>query len=159
MTRFLHWLKEEAIKIFPIVLFFFIAFSLVDLTRIVTEKNYYGFAVLAVGALMMGKVVLISDHLPFIARYEKKPLIYNTVWKTLIYLVCSFFVLVIDHLLPVLIHGKSALEVTHSFFQDISHLKFWVGIAWLGVLLFNFVAYRELIGTIGVQKFKKLFFG
>ena len=33
-------------------------------------------------ALLVAKVVLITDALPFVNRFPEKPLIYNVVWKT-----------------------------------------------------------------------------
>lgn len=38
MTKGLLWFKDEFLKMLPAVIFFYIAFSLVDLIRIVTEK-------------------------------------------------------------------------------------------------------------------------
>ena len=43
----------------------------------------------AVGALILGKAVLIADLMPMINRYPYKPLIYNVAWKTTIYMVVA----------------------------------------------------------------------
>jgi hypothetical protein len=159
MKKYISLIKEEVIKLIPCVVFFFVAFSLVDITKIVQDRAYYGFVFILIASLLMGKVMLISDLLPMTKRYDHKPLIYNTLWKTSIYLVCCFFVLIIDRLLPIIIHGKDDIVVADAVFDTFTHLIFWVKLAWIGVLLLIFVAYRELIFAIGTKKAKKLFFG
>ena len=48
--------------------------------------EFSGFVTSAVGALIVAKVVMIQDEIPFINKYPDKPLIYNVVWKTVIYI-------------------------------------------------------------------------
>ena len=45
-----------------------------------------------VAALLIAKVVLITDKFPFINRFPDKPLMYNVVWKTVIYVVAALFI-------------------------------------------------------------------
>jgi hypothetical protein len=54
-----------------------------------------------IGALLVAKVVLIADMLPAVNRFPEKPLIYNVVWKTLIYVVGALVVHYLEHLVPV----------------------------------------------------------
>lgn len=159
MKKYVTLIKDEFIKLLPCVLFFFVAFSLVNITKIVQDSTYYSFIFIVVASLLMGKVMLISDLLPITKKYEHKPLIYNTIWKTGIYIVCCFCVLMLDHLLPIFIHGKGDIALSAAFFDTLASLLFWVRLAWIGVLLLIFVAYRELIFAIGTKKAKKLFFG
>ena len=44
---------------------------------------------IAVGSLILGKAVLIMDMLPAINRYPDKPLAYNVVWKTVMYMLVA----------------------------------------------------------------------
>jgi len=163
MKNFFKWLKKEFWELLPVFAFFFIIFGLIDITRIFTYKTlelkYYGFVMILISALMMAKVVLISDLIPCIERYEKEPLIYNTFWKTSIYLVMSFIVRLLDHALPTYIDHKSLLITWDVVKESLGKPTFWVVQGWLFVLLLIFVAWRELIMAVGTEKVKALFFG
>ena len=86
-------LLREVRDIVPPTLFFFVAFGLLLITQsLVLEEHgigvwHWGGAL--IGALIVGKVVLVVDHLRFVDRYPHKPLIWNATWKTLIYAVAA----------------------------------------------------------------------
>jgi hypothetical protein len=69
----------------PPTIFFFIAFSLILATKHLMLSEYgipwTGFGKSVIGILLVGKVVLIVDKLPFVNRFPEKPLIYNTILK------------------------------------------------------------------------------
>ena len=52
-----------------------------------------------IAALILGKAVLIADMLPIINRYPEKPLVYNIVWKTTIYLLVAALVHYLERLI------------------------------------------------------------
>jgi hypothetical protein len=53
----------------------------------------------AVAALILGEAVLIADLLPMINRFPNKPLIYNVVWETLIYMLAATLIHYLEHLI------------------------------------------------------------
>ena len=66
-------LKHEFRLMLPPTIFFFIAFTLIAVTQRLILRQYgvplTGFAVVAIGALLIGKVVLIADKLPFVNKF------------------------------------------------------------------------------------------
>ena len=90
------WLKEEIIEVIPPAIFFFITFHIIAITRALMLEHYdikvTTAASATIAALVVAKVVLIADMLPFINRFPEKPLIYNTVWKTFIYVLAALLV-------------------------------------------------------------------
>ena len=90
MHKILEKLKEEFFAILPPTIFFFVALHLVTFIRILIAKGSHFQPVsttsIAIASLILGKAVLIADLLPPINRYPNKPLAYNIVWKTVIYL-------------------------------------------------------------------------
>ena len=48
--------------------------------------SWTGFSAAIVGALLVGKVVLIVDKLPFVNKFPDRPMMYKASWKSLIYL-------------------------------------------------------------------------
>ncbi|MDB6081591.1 MAG: hypothetical protein JWO53_863 [Chlamydiia bacterium] len=163
MNRFLSRIKYDFFRMAPVVLFFFITFTLVDITELMAHKKmatfYCHLSVVAFASLVMGKVVLLSDRLPIIDLYSKKPLIYSTLWKTAIYLLVSIVVRFSDRLLPYLFEEVSWATTSDKVTSEMERLPFWLSQAWVALLFFVFVAYQELIRAVGEEKVRKLFFG
>ena len=75
-------IKEEFKALIPPTLFFFVALHLVVLIRSLMLKGTgtsVGTTVsVAIGALILGKAVLIADLLPIVNRYPDYPLAYKS---------------------------------------------------------------------------------
>src|SRR4029077_913773 len=93
MHKILEKLKEEFFAILPPTIFFFVALHILTFIRVLIAKGTHFQPVstmsIAIASLILGKAVLIADMLPPINRYPNKPLAYNIVWKTLIYLLMA----------------------------------------------------------------------
>ncbi len=162
MKNVMKWVKEEMVRMLPVFVFFFVIFSLVDISRILLHsatEAAYSFVVIFMAALVMAKVVLISNILPFIDFFKEKPLIYSTLWKTGIYVVCSIFVRVLERILPLIFEDKGMIVVDEGIVTELERLPFWISQAWIFVLLLVFVAWQELVKAVGSDKVHKLFFG
>jgi hypothetical protein len=102
MSKLFAKVKEEIIAVLPPTIFFFITLHLVAIVRVLMLKGS-GIAFstplqVTVAALILGKAVLIADLLPFINLYPHKPLIYNVVWKTTIYVLVATLVHYLERL-------------------------------------------------------------
>jgi hypothetical protein len=96
MSKLFAKLKEEFEAMLPPTIFFFVALHMVALIRVLLLKGT-GITLntswqVTVAALILGKAVLVADHLPFINRYPDKPLVYNVAWKTTIYVLVALLV-------------------------------------------------------------------
>jgi hypothetical protein len=163
MKTLLAKIKHEVQSVIPPTLFFFVAIGLLMLTKRLMLQQYgipfSDFAAVVVGALIVGKVVLIADALPFINRFPEKPLIYNVVWKTIIYILAAFLVRLAEHLVPLVIKYGGFREAIARLAEEIVWPHFWIIYLWLSVLLFVYCALRELIRAIGRDQVLRLFFG
>src|SRR3990167_4657206 len=85
----IRWLKRELPRIIPVFLFFLIFFTVINWTETYLFEQAgitpFKFAEIAVSALLIAKIVLVANLLPFIALFQKKPHIYSILWKTFIY--------------------------------------------------------------------------
>src|SRR5262245_9121763 len=96
MSKVVSKLKEEFLSVLPPTIFFLIALHIVALIRRLmlegTGLPLMSSLSVTIAALLMGKAVLIADHVPLVNRYPDKPLIYNVIWKTVIYLLVSLVI-------------------------------------------------------------------
>ena len=88
MNKFVAGVKHEILEALPPFVFFFVAFHLIALTRVLMQQEY-GIEARTVmnatiAALVVAKVVLLADLLPIVNRFPDRPLGYNIAWKTLI---------------------------------------------------------------------------
>src|SRR5262245_24725685 len=112
-----------------------------------------------VAALVVAKVVLLTDLLPFVNRFPDKPLIYNVVWKTAIYLLAAFVVHYLEHLVPLWWRARDLSAANRQLLDEIVWLHFWAIQLWLFVLLFLYCALRELVRALGADEVRRMFFG
>ena len=163
MKNLLATINHEVLSVIPPTLFFFVAIGLLILTKRLMLQQYgisfSDFGAAVIGALIVGKVVLIVDHLPFVNRFPGKPLIYNVVWKTIIYVLVAFVVRLAEHLVPLITKYGSFREAMARLVDDVVWPRFWIIYLWLSVLLFVYCSLRELIRVIGRDQVLRLFFG
>src|SRR5262245_886322 len=163
MSGFWHWLKHEFHEVIPPTIFFLISFHVVVLERRLMLRQYglplSSLATATVAALLVAKVVLIADALPFVNRFPSKPLMYNVVWKTAIYVAAAFVVHYLEHLVPIWWHTGDLAAANRQLASEIVWPHFWAIQLWLVVLLFVYCAMRELVRAIGRKKVVDMFFG
>ncbi len=163
MSRLVSRLKREMLGVIPPSVFFFVSFQVIAVTRALMLQKYgirvSTFLAATVGALVVAKVVLVVDHLPFVNRFPEKPLIYNVAWKTAIYLFAAFVVRYVEHLIPfVRAHGDLAVAHRHLL-DEVVWTHFWAIQIWLAVVLFVYCALRELVRVLGRERAISIFFG
>jgi hypothetical protein len=156
-------LKDEVLELIPPTIFFFIAFHIIALSKALILRQYgisaSATAGVAIGALLVGKAVLFADLLPFVNLFPNKPLIYNIVWKTIIYGIAATFVHYLEELIPVWWRMGDFVAANHRLWQEMVWPHFWVIQLWLLVLLFVYCLGSEWVHVVGPREARKMFFG
>jgi len=109
-----------------------------------------------VKALVLGKVILIAKDLHLGERYKSKPLIYPTLYKSVLF----FVVLVLFSLFEEVIHGllqHKTIGESLAEIGDKSPVMLTNGLL-MFVTLIPFFAFQEIGGVLGENKLSQLFF-
>ena len=155
--------KEEFRKILIVAVFFSAGFCLIHVSnRLLTEGSQIELVSLSralFGGLIVAKVLLIVDILPFVDAFPGRPLVRNIAWKSLLYVTASVIFLYIEPFLKNLFKG-AGLFVSHSrAWQELMLPHTWATVIWLAMLMAVFVTIQELSRVIGKDQLKYMFFG
>jgi len=159
----LAFIKHEFLEVLPPTIFFFVAFNIIWLTSALMLQQYgvdaWALTKATVGALIVGKVVLIADKLPFINRFPEKPLIYNVGWKTAIYVAAALLFRYVELLVEFMGPQGGFLGANAHIWSEIVWPRFWATHIWLVVLFLAYCTLRELVRVVGRDRVIHMFFG
>ena len=163
MKKIAATIKEEFLALLPPTIYFFVALHIVALIRVLMIKAT-GIAPLTsvsvlVASLVLGKSVLLADMLPAINRFPDKPLIYNVVWKTLIYTVVAFVIHYLEHLYDYARKAGGIVAGNAKMLSEVIWPHFWAVQILLFVLIVLYCLMHELVRVIGREKVQRIFFG
>ncbi len=155
------WLGEMKLLV-PPTLFFFIGFNLILWTKRMALAEhgipFDGFLTATLAALLVGKAVLVTDHMPFMRRFDGAPLIQPILFKTAIYWVCVFVVRLAEGLIHFLREGGALGGFLQHLVDRFSWPHFLMVQVWLMVLFLIYVVIHELNALFGDGEFHRLFF-
>jgi hypothetical protein len=163
MGKVFEKIKEEFLAMIPPTIFFFFTLGLVAVVRMLMTKGT-GIPIstpiqVAVGALILGKAVLIADMLPFINRFPDKPLSYNVVWKTVIYVLVALVIHYVERLVDFWKEAGGFVAANQKLLAEMVWPHFWAIQIILVVLIFGYCVMHELARVIGANKLREMFFG
>jgi hypothetical protein len=163
MSKLTTKVKEEFLAILPPTIFFFVALHIVRFIRVLMLKGTgivpLASVSIAVGALILGKAVLIADLLPPINRFPDKPLFYNIAWKTLIYLVVATVIHYLEHLIHFWRQAGGLAAGNEKLLAEIVWPHFFAIEIILFLLIAIYCTMHELARVLGKEKMVRIFFG
>ena len=163
MTKTLAFVKKEFLEMLPPTIFFFVVFEVVVFFRSLIG-NESGFSMVStsaaiVGALIVGKSILIADALPLFGWFKKNRLILNVLWRTALYMSIVLVFQILEELIP-LVSKYGGLGTALSHLADEAHWPRYLAThVVLAVFLGFFSFATALIGVIGADRFLQTFFG
>ena len=163
MTKVVAKLKEELRKILVIAVFFAIGFCIIILNnRLITAGTGIQIAPFAralIGGLIVAKVLLLVDLLPFVHAFPDKPLVHNVAWKSSLYVAASVIFLYIEPFFKSLFKGAGFYAANSRAWHELMLPRTWATLMWLAVLMVGFVMMQELSHVLGKDQMKYIFFG
>ncbi len=118
---------------------------------------YTNYWVAVIEALVLGKVIMIGDVLRLGRELEHKPLIYSTLYKTVVFSLFVGAFTVIEHAIKGLWNGKGLTGGLVDYFGKGTH-ELLAGCLVTFVAFIPFFAFRELSRVLGEGKIWGLFF-
>ena len=162
MTNILQKIKHEFLKVLPPTIFFFFSFNIVAITSALMMRGrgieVSSFLEATILALIVGKVILVVDHTPFVNKFPDKPLIYNIVWKTFIYVLAVMLARYLERFIPFLQEDGGFTEAHLHLMNEIVWPRFLAIQIWFMVLFFLYSVLVELVRVLGKERMVKLFF-
>jgi hypothetical protein len=163
MSKVSAKIKEEFEALIPPMIFFFVALNIVALIRALMLKGTGIPAstplAIALAALVLAKAVLLADLLRAINRYPEKPLIYNVLWKTLIYSTVATALHYLERLLDFWRQADGFIAGNRLLLERIVWPHFWAIQIIIVVLVLNYCLISELARVIGPTRLSQMLFG
>jgi len=162
LRRAFDWWLAQVRHVLPPTIFFFVGFNLILWTkRLVLEEHgidFSGFFTATLAALLVGKAVLATDHLPFMRRFDGAPMIQPIIFKTAIYWLCILIVRLAEELVQFLANGRTVTDFPTYLIESLSWSRFLSIQIWLMVLFLVYVTVHELNTLFGDGELYRLFF-
>jgi hypothetical protein len=120
--------------------------------------SYLNYGAAIIEALILAKVILLGDFLGLSRGFEKKPLVYPTLYKAVMFSGFVGLFAILEHMIGGLLHGKG---VAGGLAELLREGKYEL-LARCLVTFFAFVpffAFRELGTVLGEGKIRALFLG
>lgn len=153
---------EEVRKAVPATIFFLWLFHMIALTKAVIIGDYSFDALRAtvatVGALIVAKAILVVENLP-IARFFSSRLVFNALWKTLLFGAVTLLFRFIEELIPLTRKHEGLATAIGHLYQEVSWPQFWVFQLWLFSALLLYCLASELARMVGAEKIKGMIIG
>jgi hypothetical protein len=161
-SRHLAFVFKEFRKALPPTVFFAVGFNLVVLTTNLILNEYLvsfaNFLLATIGALLVGKSVLLAHAMPFLRRFDAGPMIQPVLFKTLVYWVVVFLVQFLEKLVEHLFAGGTLREIPEYVATHFIWHRFVAIQIWIFVLFLLYTSVAELNARLGDGELMKIFF-
>jgi hypothetical protein len=156
VSKVLHVLRKEVRELIPPTLFFLVVFHMLAMTQAMV-RGAHGMTLLrsigaTIGALTVGKAILLVDALPLGRRFEHRPLAVGILWKTLLFGVLAVLFHYLEEVLPhVREQGGFAAAHRHAM-EETSVPRILVIQSWLWSAVLLYATASEVVRRYGWSK-------
>jgi hypothetical protein len=161
-TRVRSWLVDVLRHVLPPTLFFIVGFNLVAFSINLVLAQYFvhvaGFLVATLGALVVGKAVLVADKMPFLRRFDTAPMIQPILFKTLVYWAFVFVARLIEAWVHYAVDTGRLAGFAAFTAQQFSWHKFLFIQLWILVLFLIYTTAAELNAAFGHGELRRILF-
>jgi hypothetical protein len=156
--RFVQAFRE----VLPPTLFFLFSFNLIVFTTNLLVHDYWfklsSFLIATTTALVVGKAVLVVNHIRLIDRYRGAPLIQPILYKALFYTLVVMVVRLAERFIHLAIDDQGFAAALDLAVQDFSWRRFAAIQIWIFTCFLIYVTATELSRLLGEGQLFRLFF-
>lgn len=150
----------EAREALPPTIFFFAGFNLIVLTTNLLVAQYVvavsNFMLATLGALVVGKAVLVANKISYLRHYDRAPLIQPILFKTAFYWAAVFLARLLERFVDFLLDGNEPADFFTYLVTTFSWHRFAAISLWLLVLFLIYVTAREFSNILGPGEIRRL---
>lgn len=163
MSKLFRFIATEASKALPPTLFFMGVFHVAMLIRHLDEESYgitpARSASATIAALVFWKLYLLLGDRRFMNVFAGRPLMYSTIWKTLLYSLLGSFALLCEEMFPLLHHHLDFATAWKQYLSETLWPLFLANHLFIFLSVLAFTSASELIQAVGRERVRTLFFG
>jgi hypothetical protein len=154
--KLLHEISEYAINVVYLGLFFsaviFYRRQVLAEYNVTLDDYFLGL----IKAIVIGKVVMIAGFFPFVKHFDDNPLIFPTLFKSLVFTLWVMIFDLLEEAIRGLIGGSGMADLPAIWLERINPV--WFASAILIFLCFiPFFAFKELVRVEGAPRIRQLF--
>jgi hypothetical protein len=138
--KVLHELKSYWLLVLYMAIFFGVFTTYRRLLLAHYGISYADYGISVIRALVLGKVVLVAEALRLGRRFDEKPLMVPTLYKTFLFVVCVALFDIAEGLILGLIHGLGPMGAVDEVMSRFNY-------EWLSRALVIFFAFIPLFGV------------
>jgi chromate transport protein ChrA len=156
--RFVHAFRE----VLPPTLFFLFSFNLIVFTTNLLVHDYWfkvsSFLIATTTALVVGKAVLVVNHIRLIDRFRGAPLIQPILYKALFYTLVVLVVRLLERFFHLAIDHNGFSSALDAAVHDFTWRRFVAVQIWIFTCFLIYVTATELSRLLGEGQLFRLFF-
>ena len=153
---------KEFKEMLPPTICFAVGFNLIVLTTQLILDDYgaqfASFMLATAAALVVGKSVLVANALPFLNRYDTRPLIWPVLYKSAFYFVVVFVVRILEKLIEYVAHGGTLAGMPDYVATHFTWHRFLAIQIWILVLFLVYTFITELNALFGDGELYRILF-
>ena len=157
-TRLMH----EAREALPPTIFFFVGFNFIVLTTNLLVAQYLvavsNFMLATLGALVVGKAVLVANKISLLRRFDRAPLIQPILYKTAFYWAVVFLARLLERFVHFILEGNAPVDFFPYLITTFSWHRFSAISLWILVLFLIYVTASEFSHLFGQREMWRLLF-
>ncbi len=162
MKKVLPNLKHALLRLYAPTLFFFVGFHIIAFTRALMAEQYTvsaaSSAAATIGALIVGKAIMIAETLPLLNWFRHNRLVYNVMWRIFLYVILVLLIQFIEELIPLVSKYGSLSTASERLLEEIDWHRFWSTHILLILFLLIYTLATTIAGAIGRNKLLDIFF-
>jgi hypothetical protein len=160
MTRFFAFIRHEFLRMLPPTIYFLVVFHVLAYVRQLMIEEW-GVLVSSsvsatIGALIVGKAVLLADALPIVKRIARTRLAYDIALRTSLYLLVALTFKLLEELIPAVGHEGGLASAATEVFREIRWPHFWAATIFMTIFLLFYNLVTGVRRALGPDEFSRL---